>query len=219
MATLEAYPGRMFPTRAGAAALVTAGLLLGGLLLGGCSDGDNDRGSAAPGGAPSTTAAPATTTTSTVLPSSTTAAPAQRKLSPSGYGRLTLGMTLDEAKSGGHVTNVRPGCEFAGPGQMTADVPDVPQAYATFDDGKLTNLALRQGETAEGLRVGATIDQAKQAYSGNGYSVTVDETPVEVFDFISVSVKRNGADAYEFAADPKTRTIRDMAVPHLLLCD
>ena len=34
-----------------------------------------------------------------------------------------------------------------------------------------------------------------------------------------MSVKRNGADAYEFAADPKTKTIEDMSVPHLLTCD
>lgn len=206
----------MFRTRTGAAALVMAGLLLGGPLLGGCSDDDKDTGSAAPGEATSTTAAPASTAPS---PSTTVASAAERKLSPSGFGPLTLGMTLDKAKSGGLVTNVRPGCEVAGPGQTTSDIPGAPQAYATFDDGELTNISLRQGETAEGLRFGATIDQAKQTYTGNGFSVTVDETPVEVFDFISVSVKRNGADAYEFAADPKTRTIEDMAVPHLLLCD
>lgn len=197
-----------------------AGLLQGGLLLVGCSDDDKDTGSAASGEATSTTVAPAAITTSNAPPSSiTVTAAAERKLSPSGFGPLTLGMSLDKAKSEGLVTNVRPGCEFAGPGQMTSDVPGAPQAYATFDDGTLTNISLRQGETAEGLRSGATIDQARQTYSGNGFSVTVDETPVETFDFISVSVKRNGADAYEFAADPKTRTIEDMAVPHLLICD
>lgn len=204
----------MLRTRTGAAALILACLALGG-----CSD-DKDTGSDASGEATSTTVAPASTTTSTAPPSSTTAAPAaERKLSPSGLGPLTLGMTLDQAKSGGLVTNVRPGCEVAGPGQMTADIPGVSQAYATFDDGKLTNISVRQGETAEGLRTGATLDQAKQTYSGNGFTVTVDETPVEVFDFISVSVKRNGAEAYEFAADPKTRAIEDMAVPNLLICD
>ena len=192
---------------------------MAGLLLVGCTD-DKDSGSAAPGEATSSTAAPSSTAPSTGPSSSTTvASAAERKLSPSGFGPLTLGMTLDKAKSEGLVTNVRPGCEFAGPGQMTSDVPGVPQAYATFDDGTLTNISLRQGETAEGLRSGATIDQAKQTYSGNGFSVTVDETPVNVFDFISVSVKRNGADAYEFSADPKTKVIEDMAVPHLLLCD
>ena len=200
----------MFRTRTGPVALVMAGLLLGGPLLGGCSDDDKDTGSAAPG--------EASTTTSTV-PSTTAASAAERKLSPSGFGPLTLGMTLDTARSGGLVTNVRPGCELGGPGQMTSDIPGASQAYATFDDGKLTNISLRQGETAEGLRSGATIDQAKQTYSGNGFSVTVDETPVEVFDFISVSVKRNGADAYEFGADPKTKKIGDMAVPNLLICD
>jgi hypothetical protein len=190
---------------------------MAGLLLVGCSDDDKDTGSAS-GDATSTTAAPSST--STAPSSATTAAPAaERKLSPSGFGPLTLGMTLDKARSEALVTNVRPGCELAGPGQMTSDVPGVPQAYATFDEGMLTNISLRQGETAEGLRSGATIDQAKQTYSRNGFSVTVDETPVEVFDFISVSVKRNGADAYEFSADPKTKAIEDMAVPHLLLCD
>ena len=40
--------------------------------------------------------------------------------------------------------------------------------FVTFDDGKLTSITVREGATAEGLRAGATIDQAKQTYSGDG---------------------------------------------------
>jgi len=201
---VEAYPDRMRPTRIGPA-VVLCGLLL---LAGGCDD-DKDSSSS---GATSSSTAPSELTT-------TSAAPAGARLTPEGYGRLTLGMTLDSAKSDGLVTNERPGCELAGPGQVTAEVAGLPDGYGTFDDGKLTNISALQGETAEGLRIGATIDEAKQIYSGSGFTVTVDETPVEVFEFISVTVKRNGAEAYEFAAEPKSKKIEQLATPHLLICD
>ncbi len=200
---VEAYPDRMSVTRIGPA-VVLCGLLL---LTGGC---DDDTEPSSSGGTSSSTATGEARTTVTA---------AEEKLSTSGYGALVLGMALDKAQSDGLVTNVRPGCELAGPGQVTADVPARPDAYVTFDDGKLTNISLRDGATAEGLGVGATIDQAKQTYSGNGYTVTVDETPVEVFEFISVTVKRNGAEAYEFAAEPKSKRIEQLATPHLLICD
>lgn len=204
----------MRTTRIGTAVVLAAGLLL---LTSGC---DDDKESSSSGEASSSTAAGEARTTVTAAPSSTTATTgAEVKLSTSGYGPLVLGMTLDKAKSDGLVTNVRPGCELAGPGQVTADVPGKTDAYVTFDDDKLTNISLRDGATTEGLGVGATIDQAKQTYSSNGFTVTVDETPVEVFEFISVSVKRNGAEAYEFAAAPKTKKIEQLAIPHLLICD
>ena len=187
-------------------------LVLAGLLLStGCSDDDD---SDALPETTSTTAAASSTTATTA-----TTGAAAKKLTTSGFGALTLGMTLDKAKAEGLVTNIRAGCELAGPGQMSAEVSGTPDAYVTFDDGKLIAVELRQGETAEGLGVGATIDQAKQTYSTNGFSVTVDEAPVEVFGFISVAVKRNGADAYEFAAAPETKKIEQLSAPHMMLCD
>jgi hypothetical protein len=206
----------MLRTRTGVTVLLGAFLLVAA----GCSD-DDKKPSASE--STTTTAAPDTSTTSTAPPSPTTTtattAPAETTLSAQGYGGLTLGMALAKARSDGLVTNVRPGCEVAGPGQMAADVPGKPDVSVTFDEGRLTNISLRQGATAEGVRVGATIDQAKQTYTSKGFTVTVDNSTVEVFQIITVRVERNGVEVYGFAADSKTRKIDQLDIPHVAFCD
>ncbi|MGH9023556.1 MAG: hypothetical protein ACRDV9_10730, partial [Acidimicrobiia bacterium] len=132
---------------------------------------------------------------------------------------LTIGMALEKAQSESLVTDVKPGCEAAGPGEKAAHIVAAEEGFATFNDGVLTRISLRKGLTAEGIGLGATVDELKQAYSANGYNATIDDSTLEVFGILLASVTKDGKEAYGFLVDPDTQTIEELSAPNVGFCD
>lgn len=164
-------------------------LLVSALLLGACGDDDD----------------PAATTTTTEAES------VDPVLSPEGLGDLRIGMSAEEASATGLIGEIGPGCELAGPGNEGADLVGA-DGFVTFQDGELVAIDVREGaETAEGIRVGDSLDDLRTAYD----DVEVDTTTEDVFAFWIARVPAG----IEAVVEPETEEITSLAVPQVQLCD
>ncbi|MEV0902696.1 hypothetical protein [Actinoplanes sp. NPDC049802] len=145
-------------------------------LAAGCSDSPENVGgqagpvgTAAPTFSPSSASSPSPSMTSApaASPSSTPSSKPSRTstalvLGPTGYGKVKIGMSLDEAAATGQlktVDRVEEGC-----GYSKLKTADVKIAHST-DRGVVYIPGEGRTATPEGIRVGSTLAQVKEAYS------------------------------------------------------
>jgi hypothetical protein len=162
-------------------------IVLVAVALAGCGD-DKNEPSAASSSSSSTTQTTAESTTTTTAPTTTTTVAGLSESSPlrfDGIGPIKVGMTLTEAKAAvgkpmpvdeNSPTDV---CNFAkvqgGPAGLSFMVerakPTDPWhiARVDVDGGKIV--------TVSGVGIGATEDEVKKAYSGEGKSGTLQVEP------------------------------------------
>lgn len=163
-----------------------------------------------------------TTTSSTASVSSTTitSEPAPLQLTEAGLGALTIGLSTSAASDTGLIGALGPGCELAGPGQQGAPLQGAVSGSATFDSGALSAISVRGGaSTTAGITVGSSLADVQDAYGTDGYSVSVDDSTVDVFGITLVTITKDGQPAFGMTLDPATGLVTEMATPNIQFCE
>ncbi|MEV6286658.1 hypothetical protein [Kribbella sp. NPDC051770] len=108
-----------------------------------------------------------------------TPTPTASTLGPDGYGKLKLGMTVDQAKATGELGTKKSGdnCEGYDLKSHPTDA-DTVGVYFSKAHGLVVIFAKDTMATPEGIKLGSTVDQLKTAYpkaatSENGITVDV----------------------------------------------
>ncbi|MBB4753249.1 hypothetical protein [Actinoplanes lobatus] len=123
-------------------------------------------GAATPAPPSATTAAPAaspsaTPSSASPKPSKTSRTPTTAVLGPTGFGKLSIGMSIKAAAATGEVDATGTGCGSAP--LKSANDADVTVVYS--DRGLLYIPAYGRVATPEGIRIGSTYAQVDRAYS------------------------------------------------------
>jgi hypothetical protein len=145
-------------------------------------------------------------------------AAAPQKITKNGVGEVKLGMTFQELRDQGLVGKLRPGCELGGPNTRTARLRSPLRGDVDFTQTtprKVTNITIRRGARARGVKVGDRIRDIKDAYP----KAKVNRDTEEVFGIWLVRVPRNGGGRISFAVDADTRKITLIGVPFIPFCE
>jgi hypothetical protein len=143
---------------------------------------------------------------------------APQKITRDGVGQVKLGMTFKELREKGLVGKLRPGCELGGPNTRTARLRSPLRGDVDFTQTtprKVTNISIRSGARARGVKVGDRIRDIKDAYP----KAKVNRDTEEVFGVWLVRVPRNGGGRITFAVDADTRRITLIGVPFIPFCE
>jgi hypothetical protein len=146
------------------------------------------------------------------------AALAPQKITRNGVGQVKLGMTFKELREKGLVGKLRPGCELGGPNTRSARLRSPLRGNVDFTQTtprKVTNISIRSGARARGVKVGDRIRDIKDAYP----KAKVNRDTEEVFGVWLVRVPRNGGGRITFAVDADTRRITLIGVPLIPFCE
>ncbi|MSO79999.1 MAG: hypothetical protein EXQ79_10425 [Acidimicrobiia bacterium] len=161
-----------------------------------------------------------TSTTVTAPSTTTTSESAPLELTEAGLGALTIGLSTSAASDTGLIGSIGPGCELAGTGQQAAPLQGGVNGSATFDAGALSAISVVGGaSTAAGISVGSSLSDVQSAYSADGYSVSVDDSTVDIFGIRLVTVTKNGQPAFGMTLDPATNAVTGMATPSIQFCE
>jgi hypothetical protein len=145
-------------------------------------------------------------------------AAAPQKITRNGVGAVKLGMTFQELRDQGLVGKLRRGCELGGPNTRTARLRSPLRGDVDFTQTtprKVTNITIRRGARARGVKVGDRIRDIKDAYP----KAKVNRDTEEVFGIWLVRVPRNGGGRISFAVDADTRRITLIGVPFIPFCE
>jgi hypothetical protein len=152
-----------------------------------------------------------------VAPALTTRA-APQKITPTGVGKVKLGMTYRALRTAGLVGTIRPGCPLAGPNTRSARLLSPLKGGVDFSQTaarKVTAIFVTGGATARGVGVGATVARIKQAFP----QARLDHTAEDVFGITIAKVPKSGGGRIEFAVSTTTHKTTQIAVPGLQFCD
>jgi hypothetical protein len=145
-------------------------------------------------------------------------AAAPQKITKNGVGEVKLGMTFQELRDQGLVGRLRHGCELGGPNTRTARLRSPLRGDVDFTQTtprKVTNITIRRGARARGVKVGDRIRDIKDAYP----KAKVNRDTEEIFGIWLVRVPRNGGGRITFAVDADTRKITLIGVPFIPFCE
>ena len=143
---------------------------------------------------------------------------APQKITKNGVGQVKLGMTFQELRDQGLVGRLRHGCELGGPNTRTARLRSPLRGDVDFTQTtprKVTNVTIRRGARARGVKVGDRIRDIKAAYP----KAKVNRDTEEIFGIWLVRVPRNGGGRISFAVDADTRKITLIGVPFIPFCE
>ena len=143
---------------------------------------------------------------------------APQKITKNGVGQVKLGMTFQELRDQGLVGRLRHGCELGGPNTRTARLRSPLRGDVDFTQTtprKVTNVTIRRGARARGVKVGDRIRDIKAAYP----KAKVNRDTEEIFGIWLVRVPRNGGGRITFAVDADTRKITLIGVPFIPFCE
>jgi len=145
-------------------------------------------------------------------------AAAPQKITRNGVGQVKLGMTFQQLREKGLVGKLRPGCPLGGTDTRTARLRSPLRGDVDFTlttPRKVTNVTIRRGARARGVKVGDRIRDIKDAYP----KAKVNKDTEEVFGLWLVRVPRNGGGRITFAVDADTRRITRIGVPFIPFCE
>ncbi len=144
--------------------------------------------------------------------------PTQIPLGPSGWGQLTLGMTVKQAEATGMMTKMSgspgPGCDSSTHllGTVVGPTPESGVLFFSADMGLIAIYAYPGLKTPEGIELGSTYQDVHSAYpdwhglegtSGRGYAkatgnasyrIVIDGSTKKV---VELDVQLNDQDCYE----------------------
>ena len=143
---------------------------------------------------------------------------APKKITRKGVGQVKLGMTFKQLRDKGLVGKLRPGCELGGPNTRSARLRSPLRGTVDFTQTtprKVTNISVRSGARARGVKVGDRIRDIKDAYP----KAKVNRATEEVFGVWLVRVPRNGGGRITFAVDADSRRITLIGVPFIPFCE
>jgi hypothetical protein len=145
-------------------------------------------------------------------------AAAPKKITRDGVGQVKLGMTFQELRDKGLVGKLRPGCELGGPNTRSARLRSPLRGTVDFTQTtprKVTNITIRSGARARGVKVGDRIRDIKDAYP----RAKVNRDTEEVFGVWLVRVPRNGGGRITFSVPVDTKRIDLIGVPFIPFCE
>jgi hypothetical protein len=145
-------------------------------------------------------------------------AAAPQKITRNGVGQVKLGMTFQELREKNLFGKLRPGCELGGPNTRSARLRSPLRGVVDFTQTaprKVTNVTIRSGARARGVKVGDRIRDIKAAYP----KAKVNRDTEEVFGVWLVRVPRNGGGRIRFSVDADTRKITQIGVPFIPFCE
>lgn len=189
------------------------------LLLASC--GDDEPASTADSS--STTASEGSTTT-TAATDDTTATNGLLTLTPASYGALQLGMSVDDAEATGLLEPFIPGCELAGPEHLAATMVVPYDGAANADASGVIAIFVRSNVVTApgGVKIGDPVASVETAF-GDGYTVTVDKSLVDMFGEWFVNVSETGADegvtVFQLTVAPDTGKVTTIGIPHIPTCE
>jgi hypothetical protein len=143
---------------------------------------------------------------------------APQKITRNGVGEVRLGMTFKELREKGLVGRLRRGCELGGPNTRSARLLSPLRGSVDFTlttPRKVTNITIRRGARARGVKVGDRIRDIKDAYP----RAKVNRATEEVFGVWLVRVPRNGGGRITFSVRVDTKRINRIAVPFIPFCE
>src|SRR5919108_3322894 len=145
-------------------------------------------------------------------------AAAPKKITKNGVGEVKLGMTFQELRDQGLVGKLRPGCELGGPNTRSARLRSPLRGTVDFTQStprKVTNISIRRGARARGVKVGDRIRDIKDAYP----KAKVNRSTEDVFGVWLVRVPRNGGGRITFSVPVDTKRIDLIGVPFIPFCE
>jgi hypothetical protein len=143
---------------------------------------------------------------------------APQKITRKGVGQVKLGMTFQELRDQGLVGKLRPGCPLGATDTRTARLRSPLRGDVDFtltSPRKVTNISIRRGARARGVKVGDRIRDIKDAYP----KAKVNRDTEEIFGVWLVRVPRNGGGRITFSVDADTRRITLIGVPFIPFCE
>jgi hypothetical protein len=143
---------------------------------------------------------------------------APQKITRNGVGQVKRGMTFQELREAGLVGKLRPGCELGGPNTRSARLRSPLRGTVDFTrttPRKVTNISIRRGARARGVKVGDRLRDITDAYP----KAKVNRDTEEVFGVWLVRVPRNGGGRITFSVDADTRRITLIGVPFIPFCE
>jgi hypothetical protein len=145
-------------------------------------------------------------------------AAAPKKITKNGVGDVKLGMTFKELRDQGLVGKLRHGCELGGPNTRSARLRSPLRGTVDFTQTtprKVTNITIRRGARARGVKVGDRIRDIKDAYP----KAKVIRSTEDVFGVWLVRVPRNGGGRITFSVPVDTKRIDLIGVPFIPFCE
>ena len=145
-------------------------------------------------------------------------AAAPQKITRKGVGQVKLGMTFQALRDEGLVGKLRPGCELGGPNTRSARLRSPLRGVVDFTPAnprKVTNITIRRGARARGVKVGDRIPDIKDAYP----RAKVNRQTEDVFGVWLVRVPRNGGGRITFSVPVDTQRIDRIGVPFIPFCE
>jgi hypothetical protein len=143
---------------------------------------------------------------------------APQKITRNGVGQVKLGMTFQELREKGLVGKLRPGCELGGPNTRSARLRSPLRGTVDFTQTtprKVTNVTIRRGARARGVKVGDRIRDIRDAYP----KAKVNRNTEDVFGVWLVRVPRNGGGRITFSVPVDTKRIDLIGVPFIPFCE
>jgi hypothetical protein len=143
---------------------------------------------------------------------------APQKITRHGVGQVRLGMTFKELREKGLVGRLRRGCELGGPDTRSARLRSPLRGVVDFTQTrprKVTNITIRRGARARGVKVGDRIRDIKDAYP----KARVNRATEDVFGVWLVRVPRTGGGRFTFSVPVDTKRIDQIGVPFIPFCD
>jgi hypothetical protein len=135
-----------------------------------------------------------------------------------GVGDVKLGMTFHELREMGLVGRLRRGCELGGPNTRSARLRSPLRGvvdFTTTTPRRVTNITIRRGARARGVRVGDRIRDIKDAYP----KAKVNRDTEEVFGVWLVRIPRGGGGRITFSVPVDTKRINQIGVPFIPFCE
>jgi hypothetical protein len=143
---------------------------------------------------------------------------APQKITRNGVGEVKLGMTFQELRDKGLVGKLRPGCELGGPNTRSARLRSPLRGTVDFTQTtprKVTNITIRRGARARGVKVGDRIRDIRDAYP----KAKVNRNTEDVFGVWLVRVPRNGGGRITFSVPVSNKRIDLIGVPFIPFCE
>ncbi len=135
-----------------------------------------------------------------------------------GVGKVKLGKDYDTLRDARLVGKLKPGCELA-EGSRAAKLKSPLTGVVNFTiDGepRVETVSITAGGvTKEGIEVGSTRREVKEAYP----SAKLNKDTVDVFGIIDVKVPKRAGGKFHIAIDAETKTVTLFGIPVIPFCE